>query len=473
MYTVILVDDENLVITSLKACANWEANGFTIIGEANDGVTALRLIEEMRPNLVFADIRMPGMSGLELVKRVHDADLGTLFVIISGYAEFAYVQKALNYGVLGYCLKPIDDGEFAQLLAKARDMLGKARAAKETELLLLLGEAEGPCDRIRVLLQEMGLEIDQGIIAAMSVGTELTLPAHIRHVRLKPSRNRTVYILRKADCRSFTDHLSPGLSPEVLGVGYSCALQDARYLMQAIEEAEIAANQYFMTGAHGIYEFSPHDQGALNAAFPKLEGSIMKRDIGQIQQALENLEMLMTRGGYNIKCAFKAYNTFMYSFCTESAEKYDNDLLDYKQLTGAFANVHDMFKYLKGLLMEYSGVPNTSAAPAARNDTFANILNFVNEHFSEDISIQTISRRFAVNPNYVSQLFKRQTGEKFTDYITRLKLNYACNLLKSTDLPVADVADRVGFSDYYYFSRVFKKLVGDTPSGYREKNSPA
>lgn len=470
MHTVMLVDDENLVITSLKASVDWQASGFAIVGEANDGVTALEMVGRLRPDLVFADIRMPGMSGLELIKRAHDSNWGTLFVIISGYAEFAYVQKALNYGVLGYCLKPIDDGEIGQMLARARDALGKARSAKETELLWLLDDAAG---RARPLLLELGMDCRDGIFAAVACGAELPVPGHIRHVRLKPGGSRTAYLLREADRGLFTAHFSQALPAGVLGVGMSAARQDEGQLAQAIEEAGIAAYQYFITGGHGIREFGPQGQEQLNAAFAQLEGSIAKRDIGQIQRVLEQLEALMAQGACDIRSAFQAYNIVMYSFTAASAERYDSFLSDYKQLAGAFSGIHELFQYLKGLLQEYSGAKAGPAAPAAKRDTFQNIIAYVNSHFCEDISVHTISRQFAVNPNYVSQLFKRQTGETFTEYTTKLKVNFACNLLKTTELPVAAVADRVGFGDYYYFTRVFKKQVGETPTAYREKHSPA
>lgn len=104
-----------------------------------------------------------------------------------------------------------------------------------------------------------------------------------------------------------------------------------------------------------------------------------------------------------------------------------------------------------------------------KNETFRNIIKYVNEEFFEDLSIQTIARKFTINSNYVSQLFKKETGVTFTEYLTSLRVNYAICLLKTTDLPVSVVAEKSGFGDYFYFTRVFKKSTGKTPSVYRAK----
>jgi two-component system, response regulator YesN len=117
-WTVFLVDDESLVIESLKGCVPWEAHGYRIIGSATNGHDALAQIAAERPDLVFADIRMPGMSGLELVQKIGQDMPQTVCVIVSGYAEFSYAQKAMSYGAAGYILKPFDETEIEALLKR-------------------------------------------------------------------------------------------------------------------------------------------------------------------------------------------------------------------------------------------------------------------------------------------------------------------------------------------------------------------
>ena len=474
MYKVFIVDDESLVITSMKSCVNWEELGFSVIGEANDGISAHEMIIELKPDIVFADIRMPGMSGLELIKKVYDQNQNIFFVIISGYAEFAYVQKALSYGVLGYCLKPFDENEITFLLARAREELEKSKAILEMEFISLIYDTKDFARiQVKSILEMRGLQITQnkGIVAAVSIGLErLIIPVHINHIRLKLGGNRVAYLFQDSWYDDFKQHFQSQRNESVLRVGLSKTCFCDGAITDAIEEACISANQYFMTGKSGIYSYEDYNQKHLNSAFSQLENSIVKKDINLIQNALDMLEAELSKGVYNIKHAFQVYNMFMYSFCILNTDKYECCLYDYEQLARSFGGIHDMFRFLKGLLKEYAGIKLSSLPSSAKSDTFNSIISFVNEHYCEDMSIHIISMKFAVNPNYVSQLFKKQTGATFTEYVTSLRVNLACNLLKTTDLTVAEVADKVGFNDYYYFTRVFKKNVGETPTSFRDKN---
>src|SRR5690242_2899850 len=109
MYKVMLVDDEKWIIKSLKTSIDWHAHGFEIIAEASNGFEGLEKIKQLSPDLVFTDIRMPGMDGLELIRQTNELNKGISFIITSGYKEFEYAKKAIQYGALDYCLKPFEE----------------------------------------------------------------------------------------------------------------------------------------------------------------------------------------------------------------------------------------------------------------------------------------------------------------------------------------------------------------------------
>lgn len=105
-----------------------------------------------------------------------------------------------------------------------------------------------------------------------------------------------------------------------------------------------------------------------------------------------------------------------------------------------------------------------------KNDTFKSILNYINQNFTNEISFSEISKLFSINPSYLSQIFKRELGITFTQYLTDTRIEYAKELLLTTGMTIAEISEKVGFKQYIYFSKVFKKTVGISPSSYR-KNS--
>jgi two-component system response regulator YesN len=127
VYKVLIVDDEAWVVKSLRMAVDWNAQGFEVIGSASDGAEAMTYIEERMPDLVVTDIRMPVMGGLELMEKARERWPLLQFVIISVHAEFEYARKAIDYGAAGYCLKPADEQELAEMLKKVKSRLESYR----------------------------------------------------------------------------------------------------------------------------------------------------------------------------------------------------------------------------------------------------------------------------------------------------------------------------------------------------------
>ena len=123
MYRVLLIDDERLVLASLRRRIPWESCGFTVCGQACSARETLEKIRELQPELVFTDIRMPGVSGLDLIQQAGTEFPQVRFVVISGYSEFEYAKRAIEYGVLGFCVKPFDEEEIKILLGNIRRQL--------------------------------------------------------------------------------------------------------------------------------------------------------------------------------------------------------------------------------------------------------------------------------------------------------------------------------------------------------------
>lgn len=131
MYRAFMCDDEMWILLSLKNLIDWQEEGFILCGEATDGIKALERIRNLKPDLIFSDIKMPGMDGIELVKKVRNEGIQAEVIIISGYSDFQYARAAMQYGCTDYLLKPIDEEELLECVRRVRARLDEKNPEKE------------------------------------------------------------------------------------------------------------------------------------------------------------------------------------------------------------------------------------------------------------------------------------------------------------------------------------------------------
>jgi two-component system response regulator YesN len=467
MYKVLIVDDEGWVVESLKDLVEWERYGFEVVGQAANGGEALEVIRQLHPDVVFTDIRMPEINGLELIRRVKSLPDPIHFVVVSGYAEFAYAQKALSYGAVAYCLKPFDEIEIAGVLTKLAGMLGNARPTPADALQQLLDETDS--DAQARLLEDLRKEgfadwIERGIVPVVAIGTgELPHPGG-RVVRLKTGTAKTAYLLGEQQAEAARGKWLMSMPTDLAGIGIGETVTSWTDIQGAIESADMWAHQFFIIGKPGVYTPIPLKNTELNERMMELSSAIGDKDSKAVVSAFDRIETLFAEGSLSILHAFKVYNMSI-SFLFKLGRT-ENILYSHEQLLKSFAHVNDMMAELKALGARYlrqSDIPSLET----KNQTFNAILQFVTENYRNDLSLQDLSDQFFMNPSYISQLFKKEAGETFTAYVAKLRIAFACELLENSRDSIQEIAEKIGYHDYFYFTRLFKKLIGMTPTQYR------
>ncbi len=469
MYKVFLVDDEEYVVKSLKARIDWEEYGFKVIGFSLSSNEAYQEILKEKPDLVFTDIRMPGMSGLELIKSIRDAGLNTLCMVISGYAEFAYAQKAVNYGAFGYCLKPFDDAEINDFLKRAKASLDSSKHSVKTTIMDLIEENSSDANEsLKKLLLNYGIDFSaiSELQICVSLGKDRLVMEGINiNLTLKIGLEKYAYFIVQNDIKGLESFFEEKNKTEVNRIGISRSINSINEIKGAIYQAEILAYNYF-TGCKKIFVSDDLLQDKEDS-IRQLEKAISKNDISSVVGILESIGPVFINGRLNIKHAIIIYNIVMAFSSRLKNEHFEDYIYSFDKLAASFGNVQQMLDYLEGILSRKLDLGFQSASQYINNQTVRHILKYVNDNFCEDISIQSISRHFKINANYVSQLFKKEVGIVFTEYLSKLRIDYACNLLKTTELSIGEISEKAGYNDYFYFSRVFKKVKGKSPSAFR------
>ncbi|WP_314586004.1 response regulator [Paenibacillus terrigena] len=472
-YSVFIVDDESWVVESLKVSVDWKKYGFEVVGEAYNGLEALQLMRDLKPDVVFTDIRMPGMSGLELIKKGSELPVLPKFVVVSGYAEFAYAQRALNYGATAYCLKPYDDEEISGLLKRLKKTLDMERDRTETHLIQLLAEKPGGSpDMIRQAFEHRGLRMDEqqgGGLMVCTLDGESDPFLSKDAIRINIGKSKMLYVMTFDQLEHIAQELAVHWPAEVRGIGVSGRIDHYAKIAEELEHANLLVNQYFITGTPGIYAWSNASRGPLKEAIKRIGQAIANQDFNALNQLYDEVKGLFLQEGYTIKDALRLYNVTLSFLYILDEDEQERMVMSYEQLIDTFEHVTDMISSLKSLSIklirrqpEYETIETT-------NETFLSILHDVHENFRSPITIQSLTQKYYINPNYLSQLFKKEVGETFTSYMTRLRITSACGLLENTNLRITEIAEKVGYQDYFYFTRMFKKITGHTPTQFREQ----
>ncbi|HHW22407.1 MAG TPA: response regulator [Clostridiaceae bacterium] len=469
MYKVFIADDEEFVIKSLIRGTNWKESGFEVIASSNDGVDAYEEILRLKPDLVFTDIRMPGMTGLELIKNVKEKLEGIQFVIISGYAEFAYAQKAMNYGAVGYCLKPFDNAEIKSILSKVKNILDNENKRENEDILYLIEDEDHDNHaETEEFFRSNGIFPEKGFTVAVTIGGKSArLFNSEKTVRLKIGYDKSIYFLQDYNDE---DLVSSEFTGNVKSIGIYDIIYTVADLKNVIDETIILAYQYFISGSKWPFRKKAEDRN-VEKLIISFENAMIHMDIEEIKKVLAGFHEYSQNGKMNVKHAINIYNSYV-SFSSRllGEEGYEEYIYNIDELCKRFSGMQEMLEYITTSTMNIIGRKKTGNISDIRNEYFKKIIDYINRNFYKDISIQSLSRDYALNSNYLCQLFRRELGMTFTDYLTGLRINYSKELLKNTDLTLGEIAGKSGYTDYFYFIRVFKKITGKSPGQFRSSS---
>lgn len=527
-YKVVLVEDEIVAREGIRDTVSWAACGFVFAGEAPDGEAALPLIEEVAPDVLITDIRMPFMDGLQLCRLVRERFPGLHVLILSGYDDFTYAQTAIQLGVVEYLLKPVSAHDLERALLRMREHLDREHARRADVSELASKAQEGLALRREELLRRVCLgDIDLYEALDQAREIELALSARAYAVviarahaptRLEPQRQLVAQthqaeICAAWPCVSFFRKDIEELVALVTGDNAEAAAQTATQLAEQLETA--LSDFVGLTSLVGVGDVRER-LGDVPHSFAAAIGALDARRAAQ--PAVDDDRHGSRRGGAPLTAADaprpnrRALERFLRQ---GSMEEFDDFFALYVgELENAALAARLYREYLvmdvtlaaAGFVEELGGVPReivpeVESTPVLMEQLrsgedvrrlaralFQRVLSYRdvivrNRHtqliqkardFLEresarpDLDLHTTASEVGLSPSHFSALFSRTTGETFKTYLTRLRIERAQELLRSTSLPVAEVAERSGYSDPHYFSSAFRRAVGVSPREYRE-----
>ena len=531
LYRIMLVDDEEEVRKAIIRKMDWAQLGFEVVGDAENGEDALEKLEQYEPDVVITDIRMPYMDGLTLTARIREKYPSMKILIFSGFDDFEYAKQAIKLNVTEYILKPVNGEELAVILRRIRENLDEEIEQRRNinslrenylESLPLLRElflnylVRGTTDVTAVIpkMREYGIDIldARKWLAAvihvekverietkeLSMHQEL-IPISVRELLedyLKPYCRFTIFnsiegitvisAIDEHNTQTGLINLLNDICKEsrrvlevtiTVGVGHDCdTLQEIgssyRTAVDALGYRAIVGKGKTIyindvePVSKGKLQFSAKDEEELISAIKFGSGDIIENVLRRLSGCMDDA-----------KVHFGQYQLYMLSIVNcliRLMQQYDLDMDDMFDSKGQYEDV------LAGICRreEFADriVPiacrMNEAMNRERDNTTRRVIQeakeYIRENYSNpELSVEMLCRHLHMSSAYFSTVFKKETGQTYVNYLTEVRLNKAVELLNETDDKTYMIAQKVGYQEQNYFSYVFKKRYGVSPTKYR------
>ena len=542
LYRIILVDDEEEVRKSIIRKIDWTAVGFAVVGDAENGEDALEKIENLEPDVVLTDIRMPYMDGLTLAERIRQKYPSMKIVIFSGYDDFEYAKQAIKLNVTEYILKPVNVEELTAILKRIKTNLDEEIEQKRNVNLLrenykrslpILREQflkdliSRPMDgeTVQTLLREYDIPLAGAkkwiaIAVELELEQELTqeeapLPLHeeknlipisvmqILSENLKPSyrfsllsfsgsadakiagiaaidenNSQTELINILGDiCKEIRKTLKV---PVTIGIGHSA--QKLENISRSFQSALDALGYRSVVGTGStiyINDVEPGIGGKLQFGSEEESALIQAIKFGPEEKIRETVRGIVDRMNEARVHARQqqAYILSVANCMIQLIQQYD---LNMEEIFAEDPLGPDPFTVIQSMLnrenfsrwLYQTALKINNALSRERDYAAGQVIEKAKQYIMDNyqdpgLSVEQICRYLHMSPAYFSTMFKKATGQTYIAYLTEVRLNKAVELLNMTDEKTYVIASQVGYQEQNYFSYVFKKRFGVSPTKFR------
>lgn len=524
MLNVVIADDEARICRLVQMLADWDKLGMQVAATASNGIEALEVVASLRPEILITDIRMPGCDGLVLIEKAKQLLPELEIVIISGYAQFEYAQAAIRCGVSDYLLKPIKKdalmATLQQLGEKCRNRVSSANDShnfssfQEGENLLrhrlledlLQGVLDCPTDEqlrrqyhfpvshqlFQVYLLKLDYDPDKFISSSLEIvrkkAQEIFVPAvsalcsantfqffgsaGYGVLNFSPEQQDAVRrCLRTCLNQMVAQKFFFGSATFSLALGPVC--QEAGLLPGSLKEVQKAIGQRMIEGAGRMFESVPLgprcktqqilDQYRISVgrAVDILSASASNKAVEDLAQSVSQIPHIQ---GYELlDLALAAAKLFVMRINPEEEEHLVRRFSERCQLCSRA-------DHLVACLQQFQQQQIQEALEREENKAIRPIRiakEYIQQHYAEPMTLEDVCAATGFSVSYFSTMFKKETGEGFSKYLTGVRIEQSKMLLQETDLSVTEICHRVGYSDLKHFKSTFKKMTNLNPGQYR------
>ena len=491
MLKVLLVDDEPFILQGIKVIIDWEKEGFEIAATAENGLEALEYLKKEKVDLIIADIRMPGMTGLELLEQIRREEISdAYFVILSGYAEFDYARRAMQNKCTEYLLKPVDRETLLKLLHKVRALSDRERQESKAHegIRYVEIQKEQPnnleeqsdkdlrnfqrelYDCCREFLKEdakhcvfdvsadekiydIGFVYSENLAERLGMDDKTYLSA-FRQYLVNNTKQPVIMLVGKK---------VPDISNVARSYGNACMLRSFQGF-RARKEIYYYEDEVQVTAAGMVLCKQGLDQ---------LLTTIEQNNHMEIRKAVEQFYEEMSQMGMNAESMNLNINYLLFQLIHLASEQ-DNDVNQEEILRliseSSFENgiLRGSKAHMARFACEYGDYLSQLRKNVSRG-VLGMVEKEIKENYAANLTLKGLSEKYYVNSAYLGQLFRKKYGLSFKDYLNNFRMEQAAGLLIRTDKKIVQIAEEVGYHDLDYFVNRFIQVKGCTPARFRKQ----
>jgi two-component system response regulator YesN len=524
MYKVFLVEDEIVVREGIRNNIPWDQTLYSLVGEAPDGEMALSMIQDIKPDILITDIRMPFMDGLSLSRIVKKNLPWIKIIILSGHDEFEYAREAIGVGVEEYLLKPVSSQDMRKALDKIAGRIDeekekllnieklKAQIRSSTDILRdrwLSDFINGKIPAVHAieLGREFGVDLlarsyivlvagivdpteKEGQLVPVKIILQSIMEKYSDSIWFQEGEKHFVVLLKDISNEESVYTIAQAFKYEVerkteckMMVGIGTTAKRIGEVTKSYSTARKIVDHGIVRGVSKIADgnlFSNDETGFDPFGLLNIDGDMFltklkyaaKKDIDSILQqeyatALgnnfnENQMVVLFVFGEIIVAASKILEALGGDI--RKIAPYSLNQEDIQYIASSREIFFEKVKELLSVVIEYRDAHSSGRYQSV----IVKAREYIDRNFaSADISLYSTASHVGISPNHLSTVFAQETGENFIEYLTRIRIERAKQLLRDTAMKSADIAHETGFSDPHYFSSIFKKNTGFSPREFR------
>jgi len=507
---ILIVDDEPLFRIGIKSSVKWEQYGVEIVGEAEDGEKAIKLITALRPDVVILDIKMPRKDGIEVLKELKEKGIKTKVIMLSSFDDFNLVKEAMKLGAVDYFHKPsISETQIVDILSKIKLELDTNVQHAESESsmkdnhkdIILRDILYGKIDEISSTRLKKGnnyvvlftVAKYKQIIKRYNESNASILPNSIFNIVNELitkeseveflSLNENLYALLISNHKTKSEQaayeqlnkflqMTKDALKRFLNIGVvfgiSEVFQSCEGFSRGLEQAQIALEKKFYHPEESFFycnhKKNKADLEQISVAISEMKKSLKNDKNKDFLMQLNRWEQfLKEKQVMNEDDLKKIYEGFV--FMIDGSANY----LHIRNTIEEIEDFDSLSKFYHQIFEAKLAKPNQQPKTNKLSPIVINILRYIETEFNKEISLTKLGKKFNVSSNYISRLFKKEMGQGLFDYINKIRIEKAKELLKGSNYKIYEVAEQVGFKSQVHFTIVFNKYVGISPKDYRKR----